>query len=78
MSYDDEGNKFFENFEESLMNMCADSDELEVFCSNAICDVINFKWAEFALSIHKVGCFFHFFYMTILIIYINAIYINNN
>jgi hypothetical protein len=66
------------NEEESLMLMCSNSDELDLFCSNAICDVINFKWDEFALKIHMVGCFFHFFYMTILIIYINAIYIKND
>lgn len=78
MIVDEKGNKSFENEKESLLDMCSESEELEIFCSAAISDVIKFKWDEFALNIHMVGCFFHFFYMTILIIYINAIYINND
>jgi hypothetical protein len=57
------------------MNMCSESEELALFESQAIQDVIDFKWVEFAYNIHMVGCFFHFWYMSILIVYINAIYI---
>ena len=76
MIHDKETDKFeFFNKDKSLMDMCQESDELELFNSLAIQDVIDFKWTEFAYKIHLVGCFFHFFYMTILIIYINAIYV---
>lgn len=70
------GKNSFCNKDKSLMDMCQDSEELELFNSLAIQDVIDFKWTEFAYRIHLVGCFFHFFYMTILIIYIKAIYVS--
>lgn len=78
MRFDQEsGMNIKENEDKSLMNMCQNSEELELFESQAIQDVIDFKWNTFAYKIHMVGCFFHFWYMTILIIYINAIYIKN-
>lgn len=39
--------------------------------------MIAFKWEAYAKKHHLVGCFMHLFYMIILIIYVNIIYIKN-
>jgi hypothetical protein len=58
--------------------MCAESEQLELFECEELEELINFKWQAFARDFHLVGCFFHFAYLTIMIIYVNAIYILND
>ena len=59
--------------------MCIDAeDELEIFDSENFQQLIKFKWDEYSRNIHLVGCMMHFLYMFLLILYVNAIYIDNN
>ena len=62
----------------SLLQLCAEADELELFETDELDELITFKWESFARSFMLIGCFFHFCYLTIMIIYVNAIYINND
>lgn len=52
------------------MQLCADSDNLEVFNTEAIKELIQFKWSEFGQMHHMVGLFFHSCQMIMLMIYI--------
>ena len=59
------------------MGLLNGTDELDIFDTIAVQELISFKWDSYALTHHLVGCFFHFFYLAILIIYINIIYIKD-
>ena len=59
-----------------LINECIESDELKIFNSENFQQVIMFKWKQYAKSLHLRGCFFHFFYMITLCLYINKVYID--
>jgi hypothetical protein len=72
------GNKVFANEGVSLLALCCASNELELFETEQIDELITFKWDAFARDFMLIGCFFHFCYLTIMIIYVNAIYINND
>jgi len=61
----------------SLIDAIANSDELEIFHTDVIMDMVEFKWKQFALGQHKVGCFFNFLYMVGITIYIQHTYIDN-
>mgnify|MGYP000856832894 FL=1 len=61
----------------SLLELCAVYSAQEIFETNCLEECITFKWEAFALSFHKVGCFFHFAYLTIMLVYVNAIYITD-
>jgi len=58
------------------MKLCFESDEIEVFDQESIQSLIFYKWNAFAKSIHIRGFLAHMFYVTILIIYVNSVYIN--
>ena len=58
--------------------MCIDADELDIFDSDNFQKLIKFKWDSYAKSIHMVGCVMHFFYVLLLIMYVNAIYIKGD
>ena len=57
------------------MSLCCDADELEIFESSNFQDLIVFRWDKFAFKIHMMGCIMHLFYIGIMILYINQIYI---
>ena len=57
--------------------MLEECGHLDVYTSNAVQEVIEFKWSKFARRWHMIGCSFHFFYMWILIVYNNFVYFEN-
>jgi|TARA_B110000285_G_scaffold78424_1_gene90299 hypothetical protein len=58
------------------MGLLNATEELDVFGTKSVQELITFKWDSYALSHHLIGCFLHFFYLIILMIYINIIYID--
>lgn len=68
---DPKKNKTFTNKHVSFMDECFKSDELELFNSEAIKDILYFKWKTFATKFHMIGCIMHFAYMFLLFNYIN-------
>lgn len=58
-----------------LMDAIAKSDELDIFMSACVQDLIKFKWESFAFAVHKNGFYFHFCYIGTLIMYINSTYL---
>jgi hypothetical protein len=71
------GVKLYLKDDVNLMGLLNNTDELDVFGTKSVQELIAFKWDSYALTHHLVGCFFHFFYLAILIIYINIIYIKD-
>ena len=76
------GEKVINNEEESLMELCTDAveeypDLLDIFEAENFIQVIQFKWKSFAKPLHLMGCMFHFFYIALLVLYINQIYVHN-
>ena len=66
------------NEDTSITNLCDQSGHLDIYLSNSIQEVVDFKWKKYARRWHMIGCSFHLFYMTILIIYNNFVYFENH
>ena len=50
---------------------------MNVFNTDAIKELIQFKWSEFGQSHHMIGLFFHICQMIMLMIYIQYVYIDD-
>jgi hypothetical protein len=70
--------KTLRNTEISFFDTCTSSDELDMFKSEALQDVIEFKWNEFGFNFHLVGSTIHMVQLCILIFYVNYVYIGGN
>ena len=70
--------KEFINDDVELMNTITASEELDIFETESIQQLIEFKWQTYAMKHHVFGCVMHFFYLTMLVIYTHVIYINNS
>ena len=74
---DKDGKNVFYNEKISIMDLCSESNELDVYLSEAVQEIIEYKWAYFARKWYFVGFGFHLFYMTVLFVYIHVIYVQN-
>lgn len=72
------GKPKFVNKHVSLMDHCTVSNEINIFITNALVDVLDFKWKEYAVKFHSIGCLMHFCYMGLLFVYIYEVYIRYN
>ena len=54
-----------------LMEGIALSNELDIFRSDCVQDLIEFKWNSFARAVHMSGFYFHFGYIFMQAIFIN-------
>jgi hypothetical protein len=59
----------------NLLAICTDSNELAMFESETLKDLIEFKWNAFAWNWHLFGCVIHLAYIVILFLYTDLIYI---
>ena len=73
---DEDGKKQCTNEDVGLMGLLNGTEELSIFDTQSVQQLIEFKWDSYALNHHLIGCGLHFFYLIILMIYINIIYIN--
>lgn len=64
-----------ENSSSSLMRACGSTDELEIFKSKALGDLLEFKWCAYAGTIHKVGLFSHCCYVAAFSAFVNVFYV---
>lgn len=60
------------------MKLLNESDELAIFSTDTITQLLDFKWAEYGLTFHKVGCFMQIIYIITICIYIYFIYITSS
>lgn len=61
----------------SIMKLCTESNEFEIFNSPTINDYIQFKWQTFGKRFHSVGSAAHLMYVVVLIMYNSSVYIQN-
>lgn len=59
-----------------LIEALANSEELAVFETDVVRDIIDFKWMVFARSVHQTGFTAHLFYVLLLIVYISETYLH--
>lgn len=59
------------------MSLCVNSGDLEVFDTDSIQELIDFKWTTFGQFQHMIGLIFHACQLVTLIVYINLVYIND-
>ena len=72
----DEGQSKTINDGISFMSLCRATEELEVFLADGVKEVIDYKWNVIGFNFHLIGCLAHGFYMVVLIIYINLVYVS--
>jgi hypothetical protein len=56
---DEKQTKRLMNQDIAFMNIIAKTDELEVFNTHAMTDIINFKWDTYGMRMHVVSCMLH-------------------
>lgn len=64
------------NDEYSLMDLLANTDQIEVFDTLPVQDLIEFKWRAYSQHFHFVFAIIHMIYLLTFILYVNFIYIN--
>jgi hypothetical protein len=69
------GQKEIMNNQISFLDMCTDTSELDMFSSQGLKDIIEFKWSTYGFKFHLMGSLIHSFQIGILIFYTNFIYI---
>lgn len=72
------GEKVLNNENVSLMHMCIDTDNFDLFEVPCIQQVIDYRWESFALNLHMIGAVAHILYVVVMLLYVNAVYINDN
>lgn len=58
-----------------LMHAICNSDELAIFRSDLIIDLVDFRWNNVAKTVHKIGFTFHLCYIFMLTLYIRDTYL---
>lgn len=58
----------------SLMQLCADTEELPIFQTEAMKDIIEFKWTMYGRKHHYLGMAMHMFYTLMITIYVHEAY----
>ena len=60
------------------MHLCQDTEELEIFDTPSLQQVIQYKWDTYGRQHHVLGCAMHMLYTLILIIYVKNAYLVEN
>lgn len=58
-----------------LIDAIADSDELDIFETDLVMDLVDFKWEAYAKKVHFRGLLVHTTYILTLTMYIRATYL---
>ena len=61
--------KFAVNEGVSLMSLAGESEQLSIFDTESLNQVIQFKWINYGKSHHVFGCIMHFLYTLLLVVY---------
>lgn len=70
------GEHEYVNTDVPFMQLLNESEELEIFGTDTITELLHFKWQEYGLTFHKIGCLMQIFYVIMMFVYINSIYIH--
>ncbi len=62
--------------EEDLITAIAESEELKIFESEVVREMIDYKWEKFALAQIRIGAIVHFVYVVMLVLYVKLIFLD--
>ena len=57
------------------MEICGETDELDIFDSSTVSELLEFKWTTYASKIHFVGLTSHILYVVVFSFYVNECYV---
>lgn len=63
--------------DEDLMHLISQSNEVAIFNSKPVMDLIDYQWGVTGFNFHLVGFVNFFIYMIMLAVYVVSIYIND-
>jgi hypothetical protein len=72
------GEKTYLNSDVNFMGLLNETEELVIYETQTIQELIQFKWDKYARRHHIFGCMMHLFYIFTLVLYINIVYIHNS
>jgi hypothetical protein len=62
----------------NLLDECANSEELAIFETDTLKDLIEFKWSQYGYRFHLGGFLIHAVYVIMLFVYTDMVYINGS
>ena len=62
----------------NLLEECANSEELSIFETDTLKDLIEFKWNQYGYRFHLGGFLIHAVYVLMLFVYTDMVYINGS
>lgn len=62
----------------SLMQVLSQTNELDIFSTDLVADIIDYKWKSYAYKIHSMAFIVHLSYVIVLIYYCNKYYLNKS
>jgi hypothetical protein len=60
----------------TLMQVLSHCNELDIFESDLVADIVDYKWNTYAFYIHSMAAVVHLSYVLVLIYYCNQYYLN--
>jgi hypothetical protein len=60
------------------MDLCANTDELPIFETEGMKNIIEFKWMMYGRKHHFVGMVMHMFYTMMITIYVHEAYLKES
>jgi len=61
--------------EGTIMEAIAGSEELDIYKTRLVMDIIDYKWDTFGFATHRIGALMHFTYIIVLQTYISKIFL---
>ena len=57
-----------------MMEVLSETEELDIFRTKVVYDLVEFKWNAYAKYIHYLGASLHLAYNIVFFIYVNTVY----
>jgi hypothetical protein len=62
----------------NIMSLCEETEELDVFATKAMQDIIQYRWDTYGKQFHLTGLFFTMTYIASVILYVIEAYIESD
>ena len=63
------------NEDVNLMSLAEETEEMSIFDTDAINDIIEYRWDSYAFKFHMIGLFMNMFYIFSFILYVKEGYL---
>ena len=63
-----------EDGHDSLMELLANTDDLDIFDTKVVRDLLQYHWDNYALHVHSFGAAMHFLYVLTFFFYVSLVY----